>query len=238
MPATTKDATGDLAAAIEEIWPNTDALSHDVVARLIRLVWVISVDLDAVAADFGISVAALEALAALRLAPSPHRLSQRALGEQLMRTSGTLSVRLTRLEHDGLIRRVPDPYDTRGVIVELTARGRKLIDRAMAARFEAEEKLLSGLSRTEQRALGGLLRTVDVVTSNIPGVPIPLYLAGARMEAQYPFGPRSGAAVNITLLSYLDSLFIGVNTDPVAVPDHGRFMADLADGFNEVLKVE
>ena len=48
--------------------------------------------------------------------------------------------------------------------------------------------------------LGGLLRTVDVITSNVPGVPIPLYLAGAKMEAQFPFGPRSGAAVNVTLL--------------------------------------
>jgi diacylglycerol O-acyltransferase / wax synthase len=85
--------------------------------------------------------------------------------------------------------------------------------------------------------LGGLLRTVDVITSNVPGVPIPLYLAGARMEAQYPFGPRSGAAVNVTLLSYLDGLFIGVNTDPAAVPDQATFMACLRDGFDEVMKV-
>jgi hypothetical protein len=57
------------------------------------------------------------------------------------------------------------------------------------------------------------------------------------MEAQYPFGPRSGAAVNVTVLSYLDGLFVGVNTDPAAVPDHGRLMACLRDGFDEVLKV-
>jgi hypothetical protein len=85
--------------------------------------------------------------------------------------------------------------------------------------------------------LGGLLRTVDVITSNVPGVPIPLYLAGAKLEAQYPFGPRSGAAVNVTLLSYLDGLFIGVNSDPAAVPDQATFMACLRDGFDEVLKV-
>jgi WS/DGAT/MGAT family acyltransferase len=85
--------------------------------------------------------------------------------------------------------------------------------------------------------LGGLLRTVDVITSNVPGVPIPLYLAGAKMEAQFPFGPRSGAAVNVTLLSYLDGLFIGVNSDPAAVPDHPAFMACLRDGFDEVRKV-
>jgi WS/DGAT/MGAT family acyltransferase len=85
--------------------------------------------------------------------------------------------------------------------------------------------------------LGGLLRTVDVITSNVPGVPIPLYLAGAKMEAQYPFGPRSGAAVNVTLLSYLDGLFVGVNTDPAAVLDHDAFVGCLADGFDEVRKV-
>ncbi len=101
---------------------------------------------------------------------------------------------------------------------------------------------VSGFTRRLPKAaqlgvLGGLLRTVDVVTSNVPGVPIPLYLAGARMEAQYPFGPRSGAAVNVTLLSYLNGLFIGVNTDPAAVPDQARFMACLRDGFEEVLKV-
>jgi hypothetical protein len=71
----------------------------------------------------------------------------------------------------------------------------------------------------------------------VPGVPIPLYLAGAKMEAQYPFGPRSGAAVNVTLLSYLDGLFIGVNSDPAAIADQGAFMACLRDGFDEVLKV-
>jgi len=85
--------------------------------------------------------------------------------------------------------------------------------------------------------LGGILRTVDFATSNVPGVPLPLFLAGAQMEAQYPFGPRSGAAVNVTLLSYLDGLFIGVNTDPAAIPDPARFTACLRDGFDEVLKV-
>ncbi|HEX3425990.1 MAG TPA: wax ester/triacylglycerol synthase domain-containing protein [Acidimicrobiales bacterium] len=85
--------------------------------------------------------------------------------------------------------------------------------------------------------LGGMLRTVDFVTSNVPGVPVPLYLGGAKMEAQYPFGPRSGAAVNVTLLSYLDRLFIGVNSDPAAVADQPRLMACLRDGFDEVLKI-
>jgi diacylglycerol O-acyltransferase len=83
---------------------------------------------------------------------------------------------------------------------------------------------------------GSMLRGIDFVTSNVPGVPIPVYLAGARMEAQFPFGPMSGAATNITLMSYLDEAQIGVNLDPAAVTDPDVFLECLRDGFDEVLK--
>ncbi|HEX9546622.1 MAG TPA: wax ester/triacylglycerol synthase family O-acyltransferase [Acidimicrobiales bacterium] len=84
---------------------------------------------------------------------------------------------------------------------------------------------------------GSLLRSVDVITSNVPGIPVPIYLAGAQMLSQFPFGPRSGAAINITLLSYLDQIHVGVNTDPAAVPDQAVFAACLTDGFDELLKL-
>jgi diacylglycerol O-acyltransferase / wax synthase len=84
---------------------------------------------------------------------------------------------------------------------------------------------------------GAMLRGVDFVTSNVPGVPVPVFLAGARMEAQFPFGPMTGAATNITLLSYLDEVQIGVNTDPAAIPDGDVFLTCLDEGFAEVLKV-
>jgi hypothetical protein len=56
------------------------------------------------------------------------------------------------------------------------------------------------------------------------------------MEAHFPFGPMSGAATNITLLSYLDELQIGVNSDPAAIPDADVFLACLNEGFDEVRK--
>lgn len=84
---------------------------------------------------------------------------------------------------------------------------------------------------------GSMLRGIDFVTSNVPGVPIPVYLAGARMEAQFPFGPMSGAATNITLMSYLDEAQIGINLDPAAVTDPDGFVECIRDGFDEVLKV-
>lgn len=83
---------------------------------------------------------------------------------------------------------------------------------------------------------GSMLRGVDFVTSNVPGVPVPVFLAGARMEAQFPFGPMSGSAANVTLLSYLDEVQVGLNSDPAAVPDGDVFLECIEEGFAEVLK--
>lgn len=84
---------------------------------------------------------------------------------------------------------------------------------------------------------GAMLRGIDVVTSNVPGAPVPVYLGGGRVEAQIPFGPMAGAATNITLLSYIDDLNIGINTDPSAIPDPEVFVDCLRDSFDEILKV-
>jgi WS/DGAT/MGAT family acyltransferase len=83
---------------------------------------------------------------------------------------------------------------------------------------------------------GGMLKGVDFVTSNVPGAPVPVYLAGAKMEAHIAFAPLSGAAANITLVSYVDELHIGVNTDAAAIPDHDVFVECLQEGFDEIAK--
>jgi diacylglycerol O-acyltransferase len=84
---------------------------------------------------------------------------------------------------------------------------------------------------------GSMLKGIDFVTSNVPGAPIPLYVSGAKLEANFAFGPLAGAATNVTLLSYQDEVHIGVNMDPAAIPDTDVFMGCLRDGFDEVCKV-
>ena len=84
---------------------------------------------------------------------------------------------------------------------------------------------------------GSMLKGIDFVTSNVPGAPIPVYLAGAKLEANFAFGPLAGSATNFTLLSYQDELHIGVNMDPAAVPDADIFMRCINEGFEEVCKV-
>jgi hypothetical protein len=82
-----------------------------------------------------------------------------------------------------------------------------------------------------------MLRGQDFVTSNVPGIPIPLYLAGSRVIAEYPFGPLSGAAANFTLLSYEDQAYVGINSDLAAIPDSDVFAGCVRDGFDEIRKV-
>jgi hypothetical protein len=82
--------------------------------------------------------------------------------------------------------------------------------------------------------LGSMMKAIDVVTSNVPGAPMAVYMSGARVEATYGFGPLSGAACNVTLLSYIDDLHVAVSTDPAAVPDPEVFLACLQAGFDEI----
>jgi hypothetical protein len=67
--------------------------------------------------------------------------------------------------------------------------------------------------------LGAMLKGVDITTSNVPGPPFPVYMAGARVEEFYAFGPLAGAAINITLFSYDGTVHLGVNSDRAAVED-------------------
>ena len=82
-----------------------------------------------------------------------------------------------------------------------------------------------------------MLKGVDLVTSNVPGAPIPIYIAGGQVEALFAFGPMTGAAANLTLLSYLDDLHIGINLDPAAVTEPDRLVAALRAGWDELLAV-
>ncbi|HEY1739217.1 MAG TPA: wax ester/triacylglycerol synthase family O-acyltransferase [Acidimicrobiia bacterium] len=91
---------------------------------------------------------------------------------------------------------------------------------------------------TTTALFGGMLKCIDFVTSNVPGAPLPVYLGGAEVERLYAFGPPSGAAVNVTLLSHVDTCCIGVVSDTTAVPDGSALLDELQRGFDEVLAAQ
>ncbi len=76
----------------------------------------------------------------------------------------------------------------------------------------------------------------SVIVSNLPGPGIPLYSGGARLVGSYVFGPLiQGFGLNITVLSYVDELDIGVNVCPSLVPDPWT-IAGLMSGELEELR--
>jgi diacylglycerol O-acyltransferase len=92
------------------------------------------------------------------------------------------------------------------------------------------------------RPMPGFLRLVtavvgatDVMASNVPGSPVDLYLGGAKVQQIVPFGPRGASALNVTLLSHVHQVHIGVNMDPAAFPDAGVLLDCLRAGFDETL---
>ncbi|MFM7141027.1 MAG: WS/DGAT domain-containing protein, partial [Alphaproteobacteria bacterium] len=86
--------------------------------------------------------------------------------------------------------------------------------------------------------LGSMLKGVDFLTSNVRGPSFPLYLAGGRILQMVGFGPLTGAAANLTMLSYDGTCSVGISTDPAAIPDPDFFVECVVRGFEEVLRCE
>ena len=77
--------------------------------------------------------------------------------------------------------------------------------------------------------------TIDFSTSNVRGSAVPLYLAGARVDENYPIGPTAGTAFNLTCLSYGGSLDMGLNIDVAAVEDPGLLRNMMEEAFDELV---
>jgi len=113
-------------------------------------------------AEHGIERWEFDVLAALRRAGAPYELSPGRLIRETLVTSGTMTNRVDRLASRGLVERLPDPHDRRGVLVRLTGSGRATVDGALAGLLERERDLLAGLGGPDQERLAQLLRTLVV----------------------------------------------------------------------------
>lgn len=76
--------------------------------------------------------------------------------------------------------------------------------------------------------------TVDFATSNVRGAGVPLYISGAKLLENYPVGPLGGVAFNVTLMSYLGSLDVGINIDEAAVESPSLLRDSLQSAFEEM----
>jgi WS/DGAT/MGAT family acyltransferase len=97
------------------------------------------------------------------------------------------------------------------------------------AEFTSTALLTSAARFYSDRKLASRHRPVhNLVISNVRGPETPLYAAGARLTAAYPLGPlMEGAGMNITVVSYMDSIDFGIIACERSVPH----VADIALGF-------
>ncbi|HEY4397319.1 MAG TPA: wax ester/triacylglycerol synthase family O-acyltransferase [Acidimicrobiia bacterium] len=99
--------------------------------------------------------------------------------------------------------------------------------------------LLAAMGALETRfnLLGRIPPLCNLIVSNYPGPPFPLYCAGARMVAAYPMGPLGlGTALNITVQSYLDTLWFGIVACPDVVAEPDMLAAGIHDAVRELTK--
>jgi len=76
--------------------------------------------------------------------------------------------------------------------------------------------------------------TVDFATSNVRGAGVPLYVAGALMLSNHPVGPLAGVAVNVTLMSYMGNLDVGIHADAAAVREPELLRECIDGAFGEL----
>jgi len=152
------DFTDKLLAKWDSARPDLDVGTLQVTARLARIGPHLARRQEAVFARFGLSRGEVGMLSALRTAGPPHRLSPTRLGQGLMLSSAGVTSRLDRMERRGFVRRLPDPDDRRGVIVELTDAGLEIVDAAVEANSVSDRELLERFDPKEIQTLERLLR--------------------------------------------------------------------------------
>jgi DNA-binding MarR family transcriptional regulator len=108
--------------------------------------------------EFGISRGTFDVLAALKRNGPPFRLSQRDLMRSLLRTSGSMSLRIDTLEREGLVTRVQDEDDRRSVFVTLTTKGSNLLQKVIPEHLANESSLIATFTTSEKEQLTTLLR--------------------------------------------------------------------------------
>jgi len=138
--------------------PELDRAPMGVLGRISRLSELADREFEAVFSQYGLTGGEFDVLASLRRDGPPFRLTPTEISRALMVSSGGMTKRLKRLESTGLVRRIPSPEDRRSSEVALTAKGRRLVEDAVRAHVENEERLLTGLDAQDREELAALLR--------------------------------------------------------------------------------
>lgn len=164
---TTKAPARDHVDEMLDVWqreiPGLDKLTEGIIERIQILNWNFNQSLDEVLEEYELDRREFGLLGKLRKHGPPYRASAGRLASDLRLSSGAITNRLDRMEAAGLIRRLPDPNDRRGTLVEPTEKGLRAWDETVGASAQREAAATGILSESEKERLHDLLR--DLMTA-------------------------------------------------------------------------
>jgi len=138
--------------------PDLDVGPMALLGRLNRLTTHLAREVETVLLKHGLSSSAFDVLATLRRSGSPYRLSPGDLLAMTMVSSGTMTNRIDQLEKAGFVKRIHNPDDRRSVLISLTEPGFSIVEEAVGAHVENQQRLVASLSEEERTTLNQLLK--------------------------------------------------------------------------------
>ncbi len=138
--------------------PYLDIAPLAVVGRILRIARFLEKHREQVLAGYGLNVWSFDVVTTLRRQGPPYQLKPTDLYRLLMLSSGATTNRIDRLEADGIVTRLRDPSDRRGVIVQLTSKGIDLAEQIMPVLLQREQELLADFADAEREQFVHLLR--------------------------------------------------------------------------------
>ena len=138
--------------------PDLDPLTEGIVERIGILSHALEESLERTLAEFELDRRSFHVLGRLRSYGRPYQRSAGKLARDMRLSTGAMTNRLDRMEAAGLIRRLPDPNDRRGTLIEPTEAGHAAWDKSVSTQARREAMIASVLSPAERERLHGLLR--------------------------------------------------------------------------------
>lgn len=137
-----------------ERWPQIDPEVEAIVVRLSRAHRFMQKAAEVSLGRVGLTYAEFKVLISLNSGARSHG----SLCRQLLTSTGAMTNRLDKLERAELVKRLPDPSDRRGVLLQLTGDGRQRLDKYIDVEARRELELLNALDDHEKDQLNALLR--------------------------------------------------------------------------------
>jgi DNA-binding MarR family transcriptional regulator len=156
--ATPTDSVGRVLHVWKREIPDLDLETEGIVERIQKINKHLDHAMNETLAEFGIDRGEWWVLTVLRRSGKPYRQSPSALARLMGLSAAAVTNRLNNLEAAGLIRRLPDAEDRRGVIVELTEEGWHRWQESVGAQARKEALVASALTVDEKHTLNDLLR--------------------------------------------------------------------------------